>query len=89
MFTAPVRRWCAGHRQHQQERCQHQELDDDEDLTATEQVERDFVSLFIKRELEQWEGTDETHWLANMTLALFRQWFDIECFDMVLVATKV
>lgn len=64
------------------------ELHDDEDLTAQEHVERDFV-FFFKRELEQWEGTDETHWPANLTLALFRQWFDIECFDMVLDTTKV
>lgn len=64
------------------------ELHDEEGLTATEHVERDFV-FFFKRELEQWEGTDETHWPANMTLPLFRQWFDIECFDMVLDTTKV
>lgn len=64
------------------------DLDDDEKLTAKEQVERDFV-FFFKRELEQWDGTDETHWPTNMTLALFRQWFDIECFDMVLDTAKV
>jgi len=36
------------------------ELHDEEDLTALEQVERDYV-FFFKRELELWEGTDETH----------------------------
>jgi len=64
------------------------ELHDEEDLTALEQVERDYV-FFFKRELELWEGTDETHWPPKLTLALFRQWFDIECFDMVLDTAKV
>lgn len=44
---------------------------DQSGLNARERVERDFA-FFFKRELERWEGTDETHWPASLTLALFR-----------------
>ena len=60
----------------------------DEAQTATQQVEYDF-EFFFKRELEQWEPQDDGHWPAKLTLALFRQWFELESFDMVLDTTKV
>ena len=55
-----------------------------------EHVEYDFL-FFFKRELEQWEPQSEGHWPEPLTLALalFRQWFEIESFDMVLDTAKV
>ena len=60
---------------------------EDEGLSAKEQVEHDFV-FFFKRELEQWDE-DTSRWPPKLTLALFRQWFGLESFDMVLDTTKV
>lgn len=53
-----------------------------------EHVEHDFV-FFFKRELEQWEREEAGRWPQPLTLALFRQWFEVESFDMVLDTANV
>ncbi len=58
-------------------------LDDGEPQAIQAHVEHDFL-FFFKRELELWEPQTEGYWPEPLTLALFRQWFEVESFDMVL-----
>lgn len=64
------------------------ELYEEEGLSLKAHVERDF-EFFFRRQLEQWEPQDDGYWPTRLTLALFRQWFELESFDMVLDTTKV